>query len=79
MIKNVKYKQGKNTYDVKIILSSNKTYLLEDSLPSGIAPKAGDKILWDFEVEYFLITDVKHLIMPQDKKLHNYAIELAMP
>ena len=78
-IKNLKYKQHEHIYNVDIILSTNRIFLLEDSLPNGITPTIGDKILWDFEVNHFVITDIEHLINPIEQKFYNYALKVDLP
>ncbi len=79
MKKNIEYKQDEKIYNVKIVIGTNRIFLMEDSLPTDVIPRVGDKILWDFEVDYFVVTGVEHLIMPQEKKFYNYALSVTLP
>ena len=61
IMKDVKYKQDDNIYTVNLIIGTSRIFLPENSFPDGVIPMVGDKILWNFEIDYFVVTEVQHL------------------
>ena len=65
MFKNVvdgKLEHDGKVDDVKMAVGAGVFFVLEDSLPQGLIPKVGDKILWNFEVDHFNVVQVIPLI-----------------
>ena len=66
--------EGK-VFDVKMVMGSGIFFVFENSLPKGLVPKVGDKILWDFEVDHFDVIEVVPLIT-SDCVWSNYALKV---
>ena len=69
--------EGK-VFDVKMLMGSGTFFVFESSLPKGLVPKVGDKILWNFEIDHFDIIEVVPLTS-SDYAWSNYVLTVALP
>ena len=74
-IKNIKFKQGNKIYNVRVMLGTDSIYLFENSLPQGIVPKVGDKILCDLKNDFLEVKEVEPITI-QNSEWSNYALKV---
>ena len=64
-------------FNVKMVMGTGEFFVFENSLPKGLVPKVGDKILWNFEVDHFDVIEVVPLIA-LGHPWSNYALKVSL-
>ena len=77
MAEKINFKHAGKIYNVMAYLYEDIFFVIKNSLPNGIVPNIGDRIIWNFEGNDFVVKKVVPLIF-KDKTVDDdvYALKV---
>ena len=77
MAEKICFKHAGTIYDVMAYMDEDIFFIIKNSLPNSIVPNIGDRIIWNFEGNDFVVKNVVPLIF-KDKIVYDeiYALKV---